>query len=680
MRRQLLLPQGQLLKSKNRSRGAPRRVLWFAVCVVFGWATAAYAREKAQPAPQWAVDAAKTATPDAAKDAAAVVLFNEYLITVDEQNHAVEREREAIRILKPQGRGYTHCSIDYDVDEKLDYFRSWTFTADGRQLQAMESDFEDHGAYAAAVLQFTERIRTVNPPGSDPGSVVVCETEEQLRPYMSEEEWEIQSSIPIVDEALELGLPPGGHYADAWAHFAPVKPAETGDHHLRWELKDVPALDLENVHDTPPWRALAARMAVKWGDSAVKGADNQWRELGEWQAKLEEHRADPTPEIEQKAKELTAGAPDLYSKLSRVTDYIQKNIRYFIVAKGIGGWQAHYAADIYRNSYGDCKDKTTLLIAMLESLGIRAYYLHVDSRRGVIDPGAPSLVGNHMITAIELPEETSDARLMARVKTASGKDLLIFDPTDEETPVGLIRPALQGAWGNLSDGANSQVLQMPVLGPESAGLVREGTFVLAADGGLTGDLQEVFAGSDAANERWFVKDNDAREMRETLEKGIAADLPGVAFKDYAFHGTPNLDQPLKLDLHVEAAMYAHPAGPLLLLRPRVLGSCAHPSPDIMEGRPRTYPIEIGHPGRWHDSFDVTLPAGYGVDEMPGAVSVDTDFASYHSATTAKGRVLHYEREYVVRAVEIPAARAADYRRLESAIVNDERGTAVLKKQ
>ncbi len=658
-----------------------RRTGWAFVLLGFGLlADSAFARDKSEPAPQWAVDAAKTATPESAKSAPAVVLFDEYLITVDEQNHAVEREREAIRILKPQGRGYAHCSIDYDVDEKLNYFRSWTFTADGRQLQAMESDFEDHGAYAAPVLQFTERIRTVNPPGSDPGSVVVCETEERLRPYMSEEEWDLQSSIPVVFEALELALPPGGHYADSWAHFAAVKPEEMAGNHLRWELKDVPALDLENVRATPPWRALAARMSVKWGDSAVKGADNQWRALGLWQAKLEEHRPDATPEIAARAKELTADATDLYTKLSRITGYIQKNVRYFIVAEGIGGWQAHSAAEIFRNRYGDCKDKTTLLISMLQSVGIQAYYLHVDSRRGVIDPNAPSLVGNHMITAIELPEGTSDPRLMARVKTASGKNLLIFDPTDEETPVGLIRPELQGAWGNISDGEGSQVLKMPVLPPESAGLVREGAFVLSADGGLAGDLHETFTGGDATDERWFLKDNDTKEVRETLEERMAADLPGVAFKGYEFKGTPDLDQPLKLDLHFDAAMYAHPSGPLLLLRPRIVGSHAHPAPDVMEGKPRAYPIEIGHPGRWHDSYDVTLPAGYAVDELPEPVSVDMDFASYHASATAKGNVLHYEREYVVRAVEVPATRAADYRKLECAIVMDERGTALLKKQ
>jgi hypothetical protein len=640
----------------------------------------AFARDKSEPAPDWAVAAAKTPTPSSVGDASAVVLFDEYLITIDEQNHALERERIAVRILKPQGREYSHCSIGYDVDEKLNYFRSWTIASDGRQFQAMEADFTDRGAYSAPILQFTERIRTVKPPASDPGSVVVCETEEHLRPYMNEEEWDIQSSIPIVAEALELALPPGGHYADSWRKFAAIKPVETEANHLRWEIKDMAALDLENIHYTPAWGALTARMSIKWGDAAVKGTDGQWRAIGLWQELLEEHRFDPTPEITAKAQELTAGAPDLYTKLSRITDYIQKNIRYFVVERGIGGWQAHYAADIYRNHYGDCKDKTTLLISMLQAIGIRAHYLHVDSRRGIIDPAAPSLVGNHMITAIELPDGESDARLAARVKASNGKTLLIFDPTDEETPVGLIRAALQGAWGNLANGTDSQVLQMPVLVPETAGLNRKGAFTLTADGALAGDVTETFTGDDATSERSFIKGSDAKEIHERLESSLGSELPGLTFKGYEFHQADDLEEPLDLNLHLSDTNYAHPAGPLLLLRPRVFGTHARVVNDVMEGKPRAYAIELGHPGRWLDSFDIAVPAGYVVDETPDPVDVDVDFAHYKSNVSVKGNTLHYEREYVVRQVEIPAGKADDFRKLESAILSDEKGTAVLKKQ
>jgi len=62
------------------------------------------------------------------------------------------------------------------------------------------------------------------------------------------------------------------------------------------------------------------------------------------------------------------------------------------------------------------------------------------------------------------------------------------------------------------------------------------------------------------------------------------------------------------------------------------------------------------------------------------MNIDLDFASYHSSVSAKAGLLHFEREYIVRQVELPADKAPAFRILESTILSDERGTAVLKKQ
>ncbi len=667
----------------NRRAGWKVAVAGLAVVTALQvWAPAAWAKEKTIPVPDWALEAAKTPTPTVAGaiNAPAVILSDDYLVTVDGQNRAVERERYVVRILKPQGRDYAHCAAFYDVDSKLLGFHTWTIAADGKQFQAKDEDYLDEGLAEAMELQYTERRRSVNPPGADPGAVVACETEVQLQPYIHEENWFVQADVPVVHEALELDLPPGGHYAESWRGTAAVKPTEVGTNHLRWEIQDMPALNLERLYATPPRMALEARAVVKWGDLAVKGTESQWTALGVWESDLQTHRFDPTPEITAKAQELTAGAPDLYTKLERITDYIQKNIRYFIVMKGIGGVQAHYAADIYRNKYGDCKDKTTLLIAMLQAVGVKGYYFHVHSERGVIDPTLPSLIGNHMITAIELPPGENDPRLLAKVKTAQGKSLLIFDPTDEWTPVGLLDGDLQGAYGELADGANSQVLQMPVLPASAEGVTRQGSFTLADSGELTGEIHERRTGDDAQYERMYIKRSDAKELHEQLERRLVSDLPGLAFKDYQFASIAELDKPLDLTLKLSATNYAHAAGPLLLLRPRVLGTHVHSVPDVMEGKTRLYPIVLGHPGIWKDSFDIALPAGYSVDDTPEPVNVDVEFASYKSEVTAKGNMLHYESEYVVRDVEIPPAKAAEFRKLEQAILASEKSSAVLKKQ
>ena len=183
-------------------------------------------------------------------------------------------------------------------------------------------------------------------------------------------------------------------------------------------------------------------------------------------------------------------------------------------------------------------------------------------------------------------------------------------------------------------------------------------------------------GPEGADWREMIKYTDDKERREYWERHIGETLPGVTVDAFNFVQPAALDKPLEFHYKVTAHQYSHQAGTLLLVRPRVIGTYARPFDD----KPRLYPIDLEATGRWTDSFDITIPPGYVVDETPDPIDLDLDFASYHSSVSAKGSVLHYQREYTVRNVEIPATRAADFRRLESEILTDEKGTAVLKKQ
>ena len=629
---------------------------------------------KGLPVPDWGLEAAKTTTPDYAKDSSAVVLFDEFVESIDPKGRATERRRTVLRILKPQGRDRS-CAVSYDVDDKINYFRAWTIAADEKTYQAQDTDFFEKGGTDVPIMLSTRKARIAHPPAIDVGAMIVCESEELLEPWSQENVWGIQSGTPVVFQALELDLPPGRTHAESWHQHEAVKPVEVAPNHWRWELHDTRALSLRDIPSTPERAALESRMSVHWGDAAVEGKDNQWRAIGAWVTDLEASRPDPSPEITAKTNELIAGAPDFYSKLERITESIQKDIRYFIVERGIGGFQANHAADIFRNRYGDCKDKTTLLISMLQVAGIKAFYMPVDDRRGVVDPDNPSLFGNHMITAIEIPDSVNDPRLHAVVKVANGRRILIFDPTNERTPVGNLPYYEQGSYGILCAGPASQIVALPVLEPDTNGTMQTGAFVLAADGTLSGTVDTSHVGPEGAELRMFLKYTDEKERRQYWETHIAHDLPGVMLNTFEFVQTPALNKPLEFHYKLTAGQYAHNAGQLLLVRPRVLGSFAVPFDD----KPRIFPIDLSATGRWHDSYDITIPDGFVVDETPDPVDLDVEFASYHSAITAKDNKLHYERDFIVRQVQIPADKAAAFRKLESAIMTDEKGTAVLKR-
>lgn len=630
---------------------------------------------KGLPVPDWGVQANKTATPEYAKDSAAVILYDEYVETVDANGRATEREREAIRILKPQGRGNT-CEVSYDETEKVNYFRAWTITADEKTYQAQDTDFVEQGDTNIPIMLSSRKFRVAHPPAVDVGATIVCESEELMEPYIQEKDWHFQMGIPVVFQALEVDLSAGKTLSASWHRHDAVKPTQPAPNVWRWELKDMPALELRDIPSAPVRAALEARMTAQWGGAAVEGKDKEWQAIGEWVTQLEAGRPDPSPEITAKVQQLEAGATDFYSKVSRITESIQKDIRYFIVMRGIGGLQANRAADIFRNRYGDCKDKATLLISMLQVAGIHAVYVPVDDRRGVVDPDNPSLIGDHMIAAIEIPADVNDARLQAVVNGNDGKRWLIFDPTNERVPVGYLPPYEQGSYGILCAGAGSQVIALPVLSPDASVAEHKGTFTLAEDGTLSGSVDATRTGVEGARMRSGLQNTSERERREALETSLASDVPGVVLKSFRYVQPDALDKPSEVHYTFTAGQYAHTAGPLLLVRPRVVGSFAVP----FDSKPRTLPIELGETGRWRDSYDITLPAGYVVDDAPEPVDVDTDFASYHSRILAKANQIHYEREYVVRQVEIPADKADAFRKLESAILMDEKGTAVLKRQ
>jgi hypothetical protein len=122
--------------------------------------------------------------------------------------------------------------------------------------------------------------------------------------------------------------------------------------------------------------------------------------------------------------------------------------------------------------------------------------------------------------------------------------------------------------------------------------------------------------------------------------------------------------------------YAKNAGNLLLLRPRVVGS---KSSGILETKePRKFPVEFDGPVRDTDSFEITIPPGYEVDDLPPPVDSEYSFASYHSRTEAKGDVIHYTRTFEVKELSVPVERVEELKKFYRIVASDERNTAVLK--
>src|ERR1700722_3600777 len=655
----------------KRFPGAPLALLLFPLA-----ATVPHQALAANAFPDWIVQAAATKLPPYPSNTGAVVLLDERLVTVAPDGSATERQRRGLKILRPRGREDAQIIASYSKDEKLNFFHAWSIGPDGHQYTVKDQEVHDEALGQWGILYDDLRARTVTPPGADPGGSVAHEAERHLPTYRAEEQtWDFQRDLPGVRSILEVDLPASWNQYAAWLHHAPVSASEVAPNHWRWELNDIPAIDLTDVPMAPSPYALAARMVVHYSATPLPTGDQRWTEIGNWYDTLAPSRTEAPQEIAAKSREV-GNAADFKTRIQGIAGFMQREIRYVGIEIGIGGLQPHPAADVFKYRYGDCKDKATLLIAMLNAVGVRATWVLVDTHRGFIDPVLPSIEGNHAIAAIELPAGYSDPDLRATVVAHSGKHYLIFDPTDTYTPIGLLGPHLQGSYGILVAGNDSQVIQVPILSPDAAVLDRKASFALSEDGALKGTVTETRSGEAALRYRRLYNEEGEKEQHEEIEKRLQRDFSSFTLEGNSGKVVPEMGKSVVLQYSLTAGAYAQPAGDLLLIRPRVLGRDARPYND----KPRVYPIDLGETGTWRDSIDVALPSDYAVDDMPAAVDLDVGFARYKSEVKASGGVLHYSREYVVRQLDLAPEKSADVDKLMRVITADENSSAVLKKK
>lgn len=662
-------------------RARAQRIYWWIVAglpLVFllaGGPRLAHAAHDAT-LPDWVMQAA--ATTGEWGNAKAVYLLEDTLITVDANGHADFRYRGVVKILRPEGRQYASPVALFSKDEKLESFHVWSIGPDGHRYAMKDNEYVEVGADESGmgILYDDERAKVASPPGADPGGIVAWEVRSQYPSYLTEGDWEFQNDVPTARSIFELDLPQGWHEEAVWFRHAETAPVQTAPNQYRWELDNLKGMDLTGVPLAPAWMALAGRMTVHYSANPLPvGDDALWAKIGNWYEGLAAPESEGGADIVNEARSI-AGNGDFMSKVEQVADFMQQQIRYVGIEIGIGNLQPHPAEEVFKNRYGDCKDKATLLISMLDAVGIRATWVAVDSRRGVIAPEAPSIIGNHVIVAIEIPRGYENPLLQAVVTAKTGKRYLIFDPTNQWVPVGQIPDYEQGGYGLLVAGTDSQAIQLPVLNPALEVTNRTASFQLSSSGTLTGDVSVQRTGALAWGLRYALSLDSQKDQRQSIEQSLQQDLPSFTLGTESVQNISALRKPLDLQYQITAPMYARSAGGLLLVRPRVIGS---DSWNNLLDKPRRYPISFDGVETMKDTFNVKIPAGYTVDDVPDPVTVDVGFASYHSKVTTEGDVLHYQRELVLKQVTLPAADYSKLLKLNAAIATDENSEAVLKK-
>jgi len=609
----------------------------------------------------------------------AVLIYSEDVTTVMPDGRMKGIERRAYKILRPEGREYAMAHAYIGHDTKIGAMRAWCIPQQGKDYEVKDKDAIDRSLSLSGGDLITDlKIRLLMIPAGEPGNVVGYEIQYDGRPYVLDDEWEFQREIPVKEARYTLQMPAGWEYKAVWVHHAKVEPSPGGGNQWQWVVKDVPEIQPER--SMPPFEGLAGKMVVAFLGPGARQQSGflTWDDMAKWQTGLASGKRDATAEISSMVAEITAGKATPQLKMLSIAEFVQRDIRYVAIEIGIGGWQPHSSADIFAHRYGDCKDKATLMSTMLKLSGIDSYYLFINTNRGAVGPETPPMrMFNHAILAIRLPDDGKDVRFQAVVNHPKLGRLLIFDPTNEKTPIGQLRGELQGNYGLLVSPEGGELIETPQLPSASNGVARTGKLTLDTQGTLRGDINEVRNGDFATSERHAqisVQSNKDRVKR--IEQEVSHSIGMFQLTSATMTALESNDVPFGYSYSLVAPVYAKQAGNLLVFRPRVMGNR---SSDLLETKDaRKFPVIFDGPERDTDNFEIVLPKGFVVDDLPPAVDLEYSFGSYHSKTEVAGGTLKYTRTFEIKELSVPLSKMEDLKKFYRAIGGDERNTAVLK--
>ena len=412
-----------------------------------------------------------------------------------------------------------------------------------------------------------------------------------------------------------------------------------GEREFTWEWRDRPAVHEES--DTPAWHE-------SW--SSVELSDlPDWGAVARMEVPLYFLGPKPGAQLAAAIATVQAGAHTPAARLLSALKFVQNEIRYAGIEIGQGSHRPRSPGMVLQTRFGDCKDKTLLLIAMLRGLGIEAtpVLVHTDDGPALAQRLPTPYAFNHVI-----------------VRARLGQSVYWLDATNSQQQgdlQSLVQPNF--GWGLPIDPATQSLVEMPRRGSASSGHEVQLHIDCSAgtDKPASLTVQSRYIGDAADALRRELDEMSRRERDAQYLNYYSALFPGIRrTRDYDVSDDVTNDV-LQITQHyvIDNAFTKTAAGVTLSLTADEMD----PFIKLPATRIRSAPLAIEYPAHVTQEMTVKLPSGWQIKPMKTRV-LNPAFR-YTSAASFARDVLSLKYEYQALRDHVEASAApAFYRDIE----------------
>jgi hypothetical protein len=589
---------------------------------------------RADSAPEWLAAAGRVDLGHFGDGSAAVVVGEWTDFTVDAAGKFVKTQRRALRVLNRRSADRYLDAVGYENnDTKVTSIETWAISPSGRVTQSGKKDLITASDFASFEVFSDDRVKMIRTPGAEDGSLVGFEIVTEGRLSISGEKFGLEQEIPVRQAELHVSVPSGSlrWFLNHPDRVEVVSQSSTG---AAFRTENRPAIPDES--DAPPFSSLAAVVFINY-DPKGSSALRSWEEAGHSYHTLFDIGEKPETEITSQVDALASGRSDELSKIDSLYTYVSSQIRYVAIEIGVGGYQPHLPADVYKNKYGDCKDKATLLISMLSKIGLRGYPALVGTRGDVeADPTAPTLATfDHMIVALPVPPGLRPAveKLPAY---DSRNQILWMDPTSEADPLGQLPEMDQGVFALIAYPDRGDLQRIPQAPPEQNGSEYAVNVHLQGDGTGVAEIETKYFGASNSRRHYFYRGRSQSEILKAFEERVTRYVSQANFQRASIAGIDDNRQQITERFSFAGNFATASTGDSWFFQPLILSGIAVPE---VPARPRQLPLDVGIPYHVRCEYHLELPPGMRVERLPDKTSVKSEFGEVSIEYSMSGSVL-----------------------------------------
>ena len=274
-----------------------------------------------------------------------------------------------------------------------------TIKPDGKVVPLDRKDIQDSSEYAGYEFYTDIKVKKFTMPAVEDGCIIEYAYEiENLKPVLSFDYFDIflfQNLYPVEKDIMEIVLP-----ANIDLKYRNFKTALTPEIIADGSKKRYILTSTKQKEIIPESR-MPSLLDRDTFPQIYLWTLNSWDEISKWYMSLVKEQMKSDSELESFTRHLIADAKTDEDKINAIFNFVSQNIRYISVLLGPYTHKPHAANEIFHKRYGDCKDKTVLLLTMLKIAGIKGMPALVPANGKYFDDSIPSLnVFNHVIAVV----------------------------------------------------------------------------------------------------------------------------------------------------------------------------------------------------------------------------------------------------------------------------------------